>query len=150
MSNGFHCLVWLCVTAALNVRLNDAVALVTHQAAQSAVEGRWSCSQCPVIISNGAYSCLFTHTHTHTGQYMCHYRGYHLFWINCLYICTWLAHLLLFPLMRGQIFEYSLPLFSSTHRHLRCAAQKLPTLHLEPHIFPSKAHFASIYKLYLM
>ena len=71
-------IVWSgCMAAALSVCLNDAVAIVTHQAPQSAVEGRCICSQCPVIISNGAYSCLFSHTHT--GQYICHYRGYQLF-----------------------------------------------------------------------
>lgn len=76
------------ITTALNVRLTDAAAMVTHQVSQSAccsaVVGLWSCSHCLTIISNTAYSCTFTHMKTliffSTG------RVNYFWWIVCAFV----------------------------------------------------------------
>lgn len=143
------------ITTALNICLNDAAAMVTHQVAQSARcsagVGAWRSSYSTIIASNTAYSCMFTHEDPNIFQY----RGDQLFLINCLrlclYICTRPAHLPLFPLMQGRTFEYSLSLsLKRTGSWDVPCSTKATTLHLEPHLLLSKAHLVLIYKLYLM
>ena len=111
------------ISAALKVCLNDAAAMVTHQVSPSArcvaAVGLWSCLYRPVIVSNAAYSCMFTHMKGHN---ICHYRGGHCFLFLYLFLAGTFASVPTY--VRTVIWIFSLSL-SHTHTWDEpCTAQK--------------------------